>query len=57
MQTIEVIALLGVCILITLSFINLFFCLFYICDKDFRKYFNQKLVNEITGRQERVEML
>ena len=57
MQTIEVVALLGVCILITLSFINLFFCLFYICDKDFRKYFNQKLVNEITGRQERVEML
>ena len=57
MQTIEVVALLGVCILITLSFINLFFCLFYICEKDFRKYFNQKLVNEITGRQERVEIL
>ena len=56
MQTTEVLALLGVCILITLSFINLFFCLFYICDKDFRKYFNQKLVHEITGGQERVEM-
>ena len=56
MQTTEVLALLRVCILITLSFINLFFCLFYICDKDFRKYFNQKVVNEITGGQERVEI-
>ena len=54
MQTTEALALLGVCILISLSFINLFFCLFYICDKDFRKYFNQKLINEITGGQERV---
>ena len=50
MQVHEVIALLSVSILIIFSSVSLFFCLFYICDRDFRRYFNQELRTEICGK-------
>lgn len=61
MQVLKVIALLSVGILIVLSSISLFFCLFYICDRDFRKYFNQRLKTEICeetqDQSDRLELL
>ena len=49
MQVHEVIALLSVGVLIIFSSVGLFFCLFYICDRKFREYFNQELKVEICG--------
>ena len=62
MQVHEVIALLSVGVLIVFSSISLFFCLFYICDEDFRKYFNQELRIVICGKvqenqSDRLELL
>ena len=47
----EVIALLSIGVLIVLSFVSLFFCLFYVCDRKFRNYLNQELKAEICGKE------
>ena len=55
MQLHEQLAIFSIGILIVLSSISLFFCLFYICNEDFRRHFNQELRIEICGKTQEVQ--